>query len=794
MQSNVPVFRVLELCLALTCAQAAIAQPGDEVRLEGRTIAEWVSDWDASIFDKSQAAMRVLAAGGAPVADEMAKLIKERHRQAGMAIQTLGKMGEPGRVALPTMLELAADKKATNPPDWKGGVSLRGMLFFEAKNMPWASGAWIPVLRRVAEDGTEDEYDRLRAIEALGAMGAAATPILKEFAANKDNAVRLSANGALADAQIAAGRSKADVYQEIVERNPFDANVPEYLVRMQARYNNGTPNPVTQRVKTAIRKRLAEKPDAELAFALATIIRNGLANTDLQFAAPTYSYHSPWLREDSAESYTTLAEALAIGFETAPAGSELSGRCGRSLARLRLLQGDWDGMNAVLEKLGQAPVPADRRATLPGPPADWTNLSRDWQPADVFMRSGKCAIELNFEKDGKPLAGAHVLIKRVPAPEAMKRLGRRADTLLVATQPLEGEPYEAFGYLAQDRPMTRYAVSDASGKIRFEGLPSIAIVVEVLIPSSNFAEPGRKWDLLMETAPGELRPTWIEASSTRGALQARAQSAPNSARPPLARVSRREGPAVAELKDGETVVYPKFVVRPQLMLSVDEWSSVDANDFMLRWGAVSGEEAFDHYEVEMMLTAPQESPNVLPSQRAIRSTAVDSLDTHWAVGKNGVGGQRLRPGNIYMFEVRAVDRAKKVLARLPATRVWVPWANRQSSSPDHEPGGITSVPIYDGVGWQASSYVNDGPRINVREKVARYLAAGGNGFELEYVQLGNAWLKCLDGNVGAGRKELERLAQALPEGNVARGTARSLLKQLNAGQELPKRLMFVADE
>jgi hypothetical protein len=227
---------------------------------------------------------------------------------------------------------------------------------------------------------------------------------------------------------------------------------------------------------------------------------------------------------------------------------------------------------------------------------------------------------------------------------------------------------------------------------------------------------------------------------------------------------------------------------------VAEWSSVDANEFVLWWGAVSGEEAFDHYEVEMMLSAPQESPNSLPSQRAIRSTTVETIDTRWPVGEKGVGGQRLRPGNIYMFEVRAVDRDKKVLARMPATRVWVPWPHRQSQPPDHERGAITSVPIYDQVGWQRSWQVNDGSRVNVREKVAKYLLAGGDGFELEYVELGNAWLQCLDGNVDSGRKELERLAQSLPEGNIVRGTARNLLQKLATGQALPERLVFVADE
>jgi hypothetical protein len=768
---------------------------GDEARIEGRTIAEWVSDWDENKFDKNQAAIRALAAGGEPAADAMAKLIKERHRHAGMAIQTLGKMGEPARVALPVMVELAANKKVTNPEGWTWNVSLRTLLLTEAKNMPWASGAWIPVLQRVAEDNSEDEYNRLRAIDALGRMGTAATPILKEFAANENNAVRKSANEALAGAAVAAGRSKAEVYEEIIARNPFDANVPEYLIRTQDRYNNGSPNPLTQRVKAQLRQRLAEKPNAEVAYSLATIIRNGLANTDLEFAAPSDSYRNQSDREDPAESYATMAAALVIGLENAPKDSELAGRSGRSLARLRLLQGDWAGMNAALEKIGQQPVPADLRANLPAPPLDWTNLQKDWQPADAAMRTGKAAIELQFEKDGKGLAGAHVLIKKVPPPEQARYLGIRADTLLLATQPLEAPPYDGFGYRAADRAMTRYAVSDAGGKIRIEGLPAIPIVVEVLIPTSNFPEPGKNWDLLMETVPGEFHPTWMEASGTRGGARGQARNDAIDARPRLPSVSRRDGPAVVTLKDDETHIYPKFVVRPQLSLNVADFSPVNASDFVLEWQSLSkSEPTLDHYEVEMMLTAPQQTPSHLPSQRVIRSTSVEAFDSQWPVGKEGVGGQRLVAGNINMFEVRAIDREGKVLARLPRTRVWVPWAHRESQPPDHKAGAISDVPFYDQMWWNTGSQTAGGRRIDAREKIAQFLVSSTDRFELEYVQLGSAWLQCLDGDVPTGRKELERLAAALPEGNVVRGTARSLLKMLDGGQQLPKRLEFVADE
>jgi hypothetical protein len=788
------------LCCHFTAAQDADKKnttPATDVRYEGKTIAEWINVWQSNNFTTGQAAKRALIAIGEPAVGELVKVIQENRRESGMAIQTLAEMGPNAKPALPFMLEIAANPLGANPEGWTWNVSKRDLLLSEVRQMSWASDQWILVLERIAGNAAESETSRKRAVSSLSGMGTAAEPILRRFAASADRETRSGAVGSLAALFEATGRDKTAVYEEAINKNPLDPNVPEFLVRRQGRYNAGVPQPLTQRVKMDLRQRLAEKPDAELAFTLATIIRNGLSNTDLEFAAPTDSFSSQSPREDTADNYDMLAEALTIGFENAAKDSDLFGRCGRSLARLRLLQGDWDGMNAALVKLGQEPIPAEWRPKLPAPPLDWTNLRRDWQPADVSMTSGKAAIELTFEKDGKPLAGAHVLIKRRPPDQGGGRLnlGIRADTLLLSTQPLEVQPYDAFGYRANDRALTRYAVSDATGKIRIENLPAMPVVVEALIPTSNFTEPGRNWDLLMETAPGELRPTGMEGPGLRGGARGRAAREPIDDRPRLEPVSRREGPAVVELKEGETLVYPKFVVRRQLVLSVAEWSSVDVDDFVLWWGAVSGEEAFDHYEVEMMLTAPSQHPDLISQQRVIRSTSEQAIDTRWPVGQKGVGGQRLRPGNIYMFEVRAIDRDGKVLARLPRTRVWTPWPNRKSQPPQHESQGARDgLPFYDQMWWRTGVQVAGNPRVDNRERIAEYLPKSGDQFEFEYVQLGRAWLQCLDDNVVEGRREIERLANDLPEGNIVRGTARELLKKLAAGQELPRRLEFVADE
>jgi HEAT repeat protein len=796
MNRSIAVGIVVLSCVALCCAEQVVGdQPGaqgttdnreseseasaNNTQFEGRTIQEWIRDWDENNFFKSQKAVTALAAIGEPAVDDLIQLVKQRHRHSNMAIQTLDKMGDKAKNALPTLLELAADERATNPEGWRSNLPLRAVLFSHARNMSWAADQWVPVLVRVATNASEPEAVRQTAIRALGHMGGAAEPTLKTLASDEDREIRATSIFALADAAAASGRPEAEVFDEIIARNPFDPNMAAYLTHMKRSVNNGRIHPPTQQVKQSLRERLAAQPDPELAWTLANIIRNGLWCTDLLFDAPSDGGRTQQDREDPAENYVTLADALEIGLKASPPDSELVSRFGLSLARLRLLQGDWAGMNAVLERAGQPPMDEDLRPMLPAPPPDWRNLSKDWQLADESMRSGNCAIEFQFEKDGKGLAGAHVLVKKPRDPRLNAYTGIRVDTLLHATQPVDDDRsrsvHYVFGYHADDRAMTRYAVSDATGKVRIAHLPNIPVLIEVLIPTSNFPEPGVNWDLLIEVAPGEMRPTsWEDAGTVR---------------------SKKEGPTIVELINNEVIRYPEFIVRSQLALNVAEWSSVDPDNFVLKWQSLDGPTSpVDRYEVEMMLTAPSQIPHMISQQRVIQSTTETVRETRWDVGSNGVGGRRLRPGNIYMFEVRAFDAQGKVLVRLPRTRVWVPWEDRASSPPAHDVGSINVVPIHDRVWWQGTATRLGSPPIKLRDAVAAYLEANPNAFEYEYVLLGQAWLNCLDGLAAADRVVLEHLAQELPQGNIVHGTARSLLKLLDSGEPLPKRLEFVADE
>jgi hypothetical protein len=186
-------------------------------------------------------------------------------------------------------------------------------------------------------------------------------------------------------------------------------------------------------------------------------------------------------------------------------------------------------------------------------------------------------------------------------------------------------------------------------------------------------------------------------------------------------------------------------------------------------------------------------PRLITTQRVIQTSTESVHDMRWEVGAKGVGGKRLRPGNIYMFEVRALDQQNKVVSRLPRTRVWVPWSHRKSSPPTEGKRGFSEVPIHDHIWWQGSTRQRGQRPIELREAVATYLSANADAFEYEYVLLGQAWLNCLDGFSDAERIILEELAEDLPQGNVVRGTARALLKQLDEGKPLPKRLEFAPD-
>jgi hypothetical protein len=153
---------------------------------------------------------------------------------------------------------------------------------------------------------------------------------------------------------------------------------------------------------------------------------------------------------------------------------------------------------------------------------------------------------------------------------------------------------------------------------------------------------------------------------------------------------------------------------------------------------------------------------------------------------------RLEPGNIYKFEVRAVDGSGKIVAQWPATPVWTAWPGRESEPPLHD--SKTESPIFHDIWWRGQFPGHLDTDMTDDEPLDRFLQEHPNAFECDYVRVGKAWQAWCQGRNDEARGQLEQLVRELPAGNVARGTAAALLRQLTAGQPFPKNLEFVPDE
>ncbi len=739
---------------------------------DGKTIEQWMAQWDTRVYDQVNAATQMLTEIGRPAVPFMVDAIREGGRHAGYAGAVLGRMGPEAEEALDWLIETA---RAKDQPESQGNI--RRIVVSCLGNMTWAAERLLPVLAEIAEDAEADIPVRQSALTGLSNIGGPALPVLQRIADSDEREIRDIAREMLSQLAVREGQmTRAQYYTRLVEENPFDPSVARYLASTKGMVNSGRPHPLTEKVKALHRQRLQETPDADLAWSLAQIVQNGLLNTALAWAAPTTSSRGRQDREDPAESFVTLAAVLELGFEQAQADSPLRQNLGMALAKLRLLQGDWDCMNDALAGLGQPPMAAPLRPWLPAPPADWTvGLASHWRTCAESMRSGDCALEFTIGRNGKGLKGAHVLVKRAPEPTNVFRSGIEADTLFLAPYPVGDERF-SFGYRGADREETRYAVSDDSGVIRFERLPEIPVRVEVLIPTSNFAETGTNWDLWMEVEPGVFR-----LAKPYGGADT---------------VNPREPPAVVTLKPGETVRYPKLVVRPVFQLNVREMDRVDKDDFVLRWHGFDAatQEKTIHYELEMSLSAPSQFSGLSPNRgQGIQSAQQAVAETEWLVGARGVGGIRLEPGNIYMFEVKAVDGANTTIARWPNTRVWVPWGYRRTNAPLTGPDSEDSSPIHHGV-YYRSTFSSGGREENLPQRVERFLRENPDAFEHDYVRLGRAWLDWHAGDRDGARTQLEQLARQLPKGNLARGTAVWLLERMDSGEAPPRRLDFVVDK
>ncbi len=232
------------------------------------------------------------------------------------------------------------------------------------------------------------------------------------------------------------------------------------------------------------------------------------------------------------------------------------------------------------------------------------------------------------------------------------------------------------------------------------------------------------------------------------------------------------------------------------------------DDFVLSWQGLDSSPADEglDYQLEMSLSAPGDSHTASAEHASVIKTAkIVTKEKQWHVGAKGVGGLRLEAGNIYMFELRALDKSGTMVARWPRTRVWIPWGYRQSAPPftylrpdlyDIPHDRYDNPPIYDRVWWKGEYHYTDHPTENLREYVNRFIRDYPNAFEHEHARLGKAWLDWHGGDREGARQQLEQLTKELPKGNVVRGTAVWLLRQIDESK-LPlkrhRRLNFVPD-
>lgn len=754
-------------------AEARLLRQGTSY--EGKTIPEWLDELSSLDFRTRQGVPSMLARIGRPAIPALMQLMEMNDPRGRYAAEALGKMGEDAQEVLGSLLEMARSPQSTN--------NTRSFIVRGLQHAQWAAAEIVPVLATMAVDPAEDKGLRRTATFALGSLGLPAKTALLQLMKVQDAQQRMWATGALERVVVDGGeKTRPQYYIDLIEANPFDENVPNYLTRTKdGAISNGyvgKSHPLSQKIKGIYREELGENPNPQVAMNLARIIQTQLANTALQWSVnSSRGSGKPWMREDPAESFVTLAEVLQLGFKQAEPETEMWRSFGTALAKFYLLRGDWEGMNNVLLQLGQEPIPREERPWLHAPPTDWSKLRARWQRADPSLRSGTCSLILRFELQGKGLPGIHVLVKYPPKPTSMYRSGVRSDTLFYSPYPLRTDHRASFGYkYDRDRSQTRYAVSDVSGRVRLDRLPETRVLLEVLIPTGNFEAAGRGWDVLMETDPGHLRR--LSQGGDREALWP------------------HESVAQITLESGKTFFYPKLVVRPQMSvgLNIAQWDAIDPQDFALRWYGPWENAAT--YEVEMILSAPAETPSVPERAPVLRRASATTRQTSWPVGEKGVDGLRLAPGNIYQFEVQARGENNQVLSRLPRTTVWAPWPDQETDSPVRHMDMVTQSPIHQGV-YKRGSYqghLPGGKEETLNQRLDRFLQDYPKAFERNYARVGHAWLTWHGGNKAAARRELLELIGELPEGNVARHTATHLLSRLDEGLAPPPRLDFTAGE
>ncbi len=532
---------------------APLVQNAEEAANTAQLVDEWAARLDSETPEQWLKANRELAEMGRPALPTLGAIIEQNRSPLACknAVHVLGAMASEVPEALDLLAEVAQDNTWSQLPDWPWvDASMQSIAIGELGRMTWAAEQLIPTFRSIIDDGQNAERIRTLAVSQLGKMGKEAKRPLRKYAESDNRKIQEAAERARTRLRTAQKTGKdEEYYVKLIRQNPLDPQVRHHLRARKGEHNRDCIDPLAEEVKLTLRDRLRTEPDATAALTLARIIQDQLMLTDLMLVAPVDRGTLRRPRENPAENYGTMAEVLELGYQHAQ-DDGLRRELGIGLAKLRLLEGNWDRMNTMLESLGQKPIPAEERPWLHAPPTDWSpGLAERWTRCDESMRSGSCNLAFRVEKDGSALVGAHVLLKQWDQQREERRqasTGIRADTILFMPVPLVlFEPIGSFGY-GEDRgrALTRYGVTGALGEVRFDNLPVIPVKIEVLVPTSNFHELDNDWGLWVESAPGEFKRIYRHYD------------------PETSRFYRSDAAPEVVLEEGQTVHYPLLTIRP----------------------------------------------------------------------------------------------------------------------------------------------------------------------------------------------------------------------------------------
>ena len=100
----------------------------------------------------------------------------------------------------------------------------------------------------------------------------------------------------------------------------------------------------------------------------------------------------------------------------------------------------------------------------------------------------------------------------------------------------------------------------------------------------------------------------------------------------------------------------------------------------------------------------------------IATATVETPNTQWPLGEQGLGTLRLVPGNVYVLKVTALDAEDRLLGRYRAVRVWAPWKHRESVPPVDNRTAPSELPVSLSNWWLQSHHLGDGRELDFRQR------------------------------------------------------------------------------